>query len=113
VVLVDVVMESQHAGLELVSISDWLSGRDRLAQPDQFRIRRGQQGYLRSVVDNAGILLKQLFGLLIQIRCNLVDLVFLLTFSAFQAYPTALPVYFQFTITFFALHRGTLRLLNL
>lgn len=61
-----------------------------------------------SVVNNAGIPFKQLLGFRIQIRCHLVDLVFPLTFSAFQSYPTTLPVYFQFTVTFFALHKGTL-----
>lgn len=65
-----------------------------------------------SVVDNAGVAFKQLFRFRIQVRRYLVNLVFLLAFLAFQAYPTTLPVYFQFTITFFALHKGAPRSLN-
>jgi hypothetical protein len=79
-----------------------------VANGREFSSRQKERSLLRSIIDDAGIPFKQLLGFLIQIRSHFVDLVFPPTFSTFQAYPTTLPVYFQLTVTFFALHKGTL-----
>lgn len=66
-----------------------------------------------SVVNNAGVLFQELFSCCIQFRSNFMNLVFLLTFLAFQTYSSTLPLDCQFTITFFALHTNILCLIGL